>query len=200
MTSKSSRRSDRRFPRARLRLEILEDRLAPATLVDAMDVTYLDAKGNQVNIHASLPLFNAATVNSVLLFNTGSVNGDNSRSQQLQEIDLTKLGTAAEGTSLSVVPQNAPTDLADVGLINAGGIDLGLVKIQGDLGAITAGSGSSTVAAVASLVVVSIGRAVRRRRRPAGIWRALFRESSINSPWLAAWSMRMSRFRAKLVP
>jgi hypothetical protein len=157
MARKSSRRSVHQFQAVKLRLEVLEDRLAPAKLVDAMDVTYLDAAGNQVAIHTSLPLFNSATVNSVLLFDKGSVNGDNSTPQQLQKIDLAQLGTAAEGTNLSVVPQNAPTDLSDVGFINAGGIDLGTMRIQGDLGGISAGSGSSKVSAVASLTVQSMG-------------------------------------------
>src|SRR6516165_4765266 len=74
-----------------LRLQELETRLVPATLVDPMTVTFKDADGHNATVSVSRPLFDAATVNQVFTFDTGSVNGDNSVPQQLQKLNFTAL-------------------------------------------------------------------------------------------------------------
>jgi hypothetical protein len=123
-----------------VQVEELERRDAPATLVDPMTVTYQDLGGERVRVTISKPLFQAASINSVFTFNAGSVNGDNSLRQQLLKIDLT--GLAAGGVSLSVAARGGDDDHghADVGFINAAGIDLADVFVGGDLGRIDAGN------------------------------------------------------------
>ena len=126
-----------RWPGRALRpLEQLEARLAPATLVSPTTVSYRDVDGDQVRVHVSRPLFQPATINDVFHFDVGGVTGSNAVRQQLQAIDLT--GLAAAGISLSVTVNRAGggDGLADVGFIDAAGIRLGEVTIQGDLGRI----------------------------------------------------------------
>ena len=60
--------------RAFMSVTQLEMRLAPATLVSAMDVTYLDEHNQMVDVHISQPVFNAAIINEVFTFKSGSVN------------------------------------------------------------------------------------------------------------------------------
>src|SRR5205085_6255815 len=76
----------------RLCLEPLERREAPATLVSATKLTYQDVDGDNVAVTFSKPILNAGNVNSVFLFNTGTVDGSNATKQQLQEINLTGVG------------------------------------------------------------------------------------------------------------
>ena len=88
-------------------------------------------------------MFNASTINYVFTFNSGSVNGSNTSEQQLQEIDLTQLTnpSAASGASLTITVTSPGTAVpVEVGFINATGIDLGAVTVQGDLGGINAGA------------------------------------------------------------
>ena len=124
-----------RAQRNRLRVEVLESRLAPATLVNPTTVTYKDVDGDLVTVEISQPLFNSGTINNVFLFDSGSVNGNNAIPQQLQKVDLTALGSAASQLSLDVTAQAG----ANVGFINATGIDLTSVLVAGDLGKIDAG-------------------------------------------------------------
>src|SRR5438552_19013577 len=109
----------------KLQLECLELRLAPATLVSPTTLTYQDVDGDLVTVKISKPVLDPATINSVFTFDTGSVNGSNSTPQQLQRIDLTPLGAAAAGASLSITAHQSSTggnSLVNVGFINAGGI------------------------------------------------------------------------------
>jgi len=142
----------------------LEMRLAPATLVGAADVTYLDENSQQVDVHISPGVFDASTINSVFSFNSGNVNTSNPAppntvKQQLREIDLTQLAqpSAASGATLTIKVTSAGTAKPiEVGFINATGIALGAVTVQGDLGGIDAGDGVTTPG-LASLSVQSMG-------------------------------------------
>ena len=148
----------RHFPeRAVSIIEPLEARIAPATLVSPTTVTYKDGNGDTVTVAISKPLFNAAVVNKVFAFDTGSVNGDNSTAQQLQTLDLDWFGLAATGMNLSItVPQmnNGPVN---VGYINSSAINLGKVTVGGDLGRIAAGGVDFSTPALVSLTVQSLG-------------------------------------------
>src|SRR5262245_5714925 len=104
--------------RAVLRLEELEDRCVPATLVNPMTLTYQDTDGDPIRVRLSKPLLRPTNVNSVFTFDVGDVNGDNSTSQQLLAVDLT--GLRAAGVSLSI-RATAPGGEAEVGFINAAG-------------------------------------------------------------------------------
>jgi hypothetical protein len=147
--------------RAALQLEPLENRDAPATLVSATKLTYQDIDGDNVTVTLSKPLLNPGNVDSIFLFDTGNVNNVNTARQQLQTIKLTSVGAAA-GTSITTVatPSLATggDGFAALGQIDATGIDLGPVKIDGDVGRIRAGDATSTTSGVKGLTVQSLGR------------------------------------------
>jgi hypothetical protein len=104
----------------------------------------------------------SGNVNSVFKFATGSVNGDNSFTQQLQTIDLTQLGTtAATGMNIAITAKpgvGGGDGFANVGFINGTDINLGTVSVHGDLGRINAGNGTSASKGLTSLSVHSMGR------------------------------------------
>ncbi len=147
-------------------IELLEQRVAPAALVNPTTVTFTDADGDLATLKISKPLFTSANVNTVLKFDTGTVDQSNATHQQLQTIDLTQLA-GDNGISLTLSAQQAGggDGKVDVGQIKAisisgttlgTGIDLGAVKISGDLGRIDVGDASS-VLAIKSLSVGSMG-------------------------------------------
>jgi len=133
-------------------IEPLESRIAPATLVSANTVTWTDVDGDLATLHLSKDILTSSNVYSIFQFNTGSVSGSNSTQQQLEVLDLTSLGSLARHVNITVTADTRPggNGEVDIGLILAAkpdsstfqfsdGIDLGTVKIQGDLGAIYAG-------------------------------------------------------------
>jgi hypothetical protein len=148
-------------------VELLEDRIAPATLIGHNTVTYQDADGDLVTLKISKPLLTTVNVDSVLKFDTGTVSQSNAAKQQLQLVDLTQFDNAT-GLSLTVTAKKvdpAGNGRADVGYVKAGtfdgtavtdGFDLGTVSIMGDLGRIDAGD-DDTAPALAALKVLSIG-------------------------------------------
>jgi hypothetical protein len=154
-------RSRRHSP---LRFVELESRQTPATFVSPTTLTYQDVDGDNVTVKLSKPLLTSATVaGNVFTFDTGGVDGDNSHPQQFQSIDLTQLPAgSATGVSVTVTATRSPTTGGDgfaaVGLVNATGIDLGKVMIDGDLGRILAGAGSASTPALTALTIQSLGR------------------------------------------
>ena len=148
-------------PRTVLCLESLEGRDAPATLVGPTKVTYQDTDGDNVTVLFTKPILNAGNVNSVFTFDTGTVDGSNSTKQQLRSINLTGIALAA-GTTISVSAVRSPVTGGDgfaaVGQVNATGIDLGAVTIDGDLGRILAGDATTTTSGMAGLTARSMGR------------------------------------------
>jgi hypothetical protein len=151
-----------RRPRPTLRLEPLEAREVPATLVSPTTVTYQDADGDTVRVVFSRPFLTDANVNAVFSLDTGTVDGDNTVKQQLQRIDLAAVGPAAAGTSVTVTalrsPANGGDGFAAVGHIVATGIDLGAVTIDGDLGRVLAGDAATSTSGLNGLTVHSMGR------------------------------------------
>ena len=165
-------RPPRRQPhRAFMSVTQLEMRLAPATLVSPTTVTYLDEHSQRVNVQVSQPVFEQTTINQVFTFKSGSVNGSNTSPQQLQELDLTQLTnpSAASGAALTITVTSPGTaQPVEVGLINATGIDLGAVQVQGDLGRINAGDAVTTTPGLASLTVQSMGQFGTTTQPPGG--------------------------------
>ena len=108
--------------RSMLRLEQLERRDAPATLVSPTKLTYQDVDGDNVTVTLSKPIPAAVNVNNVFKFNAGIVDGKNAIMQQLQSINLTGIAAMA-GTSINVTAthgMNTPSDgQVNVGYINA---------------------------------------------------------------------------------
>ena len=148
--------------RSVLRLEPLESREVPATLVSPTTVTYQDVDGDNVTVLLSQPKLTAANVNTLFTFDVSSVNGSNTTKQQLRTIDLSSLGVAATGMAVTTTAVrstvNGGDGFAALGQINATGIDLGAVKVDGDLGRILAGDATTTTTGLASLKVHSMGR------------------------------------------
>ena len=134
-------------------IEFLEARIAPAVLISAKAVSYKDADGDLVTVKLSKAVLTDANVETVFQFNTAFAE---TAEQQLQSINLATL--ASEGISVKLVakPAGDGDGFAAVGDINSTGFALGKVKLDGDLGRITAGS--SAPIAAKSLTVVSIGR------------------------------------------
>src|SRR5262245_40128852 len=87
--------------RSLLRLEPLEPREVPATLVNASTLTFQDADGDAVRVTLSKAILTAGNVNTVFSFDTGSVDGSNTTRQQLRAIDLTSLGAGATGVGIT---------------------------------------------------------------------------------------------------
>lgn len=124
--------------------------LGADVLIQPLKITLVDVDGDLI----------------VASFNKGALDFTNLRFEtttngiRLQTLDL--LGNAAfEGASLTVKATQGPLGdgFANIGRIDATGINLGKVKIAGDLGQIIAGSGSTKKAAIASLTVESMGSA-----------------------------------------
>src|SRR5262245_22651166 len=148
--------------RARLQVESLEDRAVAATLVSPTTATYQDVDGDQVRVSFSKPILRADNVNSVFGFFPGSVDGSTTVPQQLRWIDLTHLGAAAARIAITVTAVRPPAGtgdgLAAIGHIDATGIDLGAVTIDGDLGRIVAGDATTGTVGLRGLTVQSMGR------------------------------------------
>jgi len=158
-------------------IEPLEGRIAPAILLNASTLTFIDLNGDNVAVKFSRDLFNPADPNlntnleKVFIFSAGKAHGgaadpEKDVAQQLQVIDLTKVvGTPgvpspAAGVSVTVTATkngDAGDNLTDIGAIEAGGLSLRNITIAGDLGQIDAGSSSSKVA-IKSLNVQSFGK------------------------------------------
>jgi hypothetical protein len=157
-------------------IEPLEDRIAPATILNPYTVTFQETNGDTAIVKISKPLFKSApAAGNILNFTTsdGSVEtfGGNSVGESLSQINL--LGNrAAQDMNISVkviheVGFGNPE--VDVGSILAANftvpfqvsenIDLGSIYIQGNLGYIWAGDNFSTPA-IKSLTVQSMALAV----------------------------------------
>lgn len=150
-------------------IEPLEPRIAPATLVDARTILFNEADGDLVTVKFSKDVFTGnpaaqlAKANEVFKFDAGEVAQTIDPAQQLRLIDFTKLpttftGSIANGVSLTITAEQraAGDGFADVGAIEATGISLGKVTIDGDLGQIDAG-GVNFKIGLAGLTVQSLG-------------------------------------------
>src|SRR5262245_3454507 len=99
--------------RARLHLEHLESRYAPATLLSTTQVSYQDAECDAVTLALSKPILNATTLNTIFTFNMGMVNGSNAAKQQLKRIDLSGMGPDAVGTKITTKAVKSPMNGGD---------------------------------------------------------------------------------------
>jgi hypothetical protein len=109
-------------------IEMLEGRIAPATLINATTLEYVDADGDRVTVKFSKALFDddpavlTTYINNVFKFSEGSVFLDASLDpgtpQQLQLIDLTKVPvigfgsdakSPAQGVSFTISAEKADT-------------------------------------------------------------------------------------------
>jgi hypothetical protein len=164
-------RADSVNARAIVLIERLEQRIAPATLIDAKNISFHDIDGDEVMLTASKAIFKAGTINSVLKFDNGKVNGNNDALQQLQMINLSALPAGSvKGVSLSIsaIAAGGGDGFVDVGFINAQHRDLGTVTISGDLGGLTAGDKNDDTLGLQTLIADTIGASGLATQRPNG--------------------------------
>ncbi|MGC3992071.1 MAG: hypothetical protein QM796_20735 [Chthoniobacteraceae bacterium] len=122
-------------------IELLENRIAPASLY-----TYTDVDGDQVTIKASKG-------------NLQAVGVVNLSAGQLQLLDLTDASFTGADITFKVTKVSGGDGLANVGYINASGHTLGKVVVAGDLGQINAGNNDGHGTAIQLLSVQSMGAA-----------------------------------------
>jgi hypothetical protein len=151
-------------------IELLESRIAPAVILNPTTVTYSDVDGDDVTIHISKPLFTTENLNQVLFFSDSTARLDGSLPQALSTFLVKNFGDAASGVDISITAKRSAihggNGVVDVGGIDAftsgdfDNIDLGKVRVQGDLKFIDAGDANFATPALKSLDVLSIGEAI----------------------------------------
>lgn len=122
-------------------LEALETRIAPAAVV-----TFTDIDGDIVKITASRGPLDA----SDLSFIGGGSQG------QLATLTLTDPGFSGANITFAVTRKPGGDGLAHVPHINAANVDLGVVTVKGDLGAITAGEPGNNILGIKALYAKSM--------------------------------------------
>lgn len=150
-------------------LELLESRIAPASLINHRTVIFSDVDGDDVTETFSKPFLTAASLASGFTFVDSPARADGSIPQALSRIsffDMPNWG-AATRTDISVMAVRSVSHggdgKVDVGSIDAFvhglgfGIDLGAVRVSGDLGSIDAGDESFATLGVRMLRVESWG-------------------------------------------
>lgn len=128
-------------------LERLEDRVAPAVLLNPRTVTYIDPDGDRVTVTTSKGTWDLATD---FIFAPSGVG------EQLQCIDLAGK-TEFAGARITVSAKGQGDGFAHVGQVDARNIDLAAVIIDGDLGRIEAGDTIIRTTGLGRLDVRSMG-------------------------------------------
>lgn len=130
-------------------VEPLEDRIAPASTF-----TFTDVDGDLVTISSS----KGDLANAAMTLNDMNANSGIAGSKQLAKLDISDAQFAGTNLTIAAKPQNGLGDgFVNVGWLEAGANNLGMVKIDGDLGEIDAGDGSGAVV-IKKLQVQSIGK------------------------------------------
>ncbi len=131
-------------------IEPLEARIAPAFLLSPTEVRYTDVDGDIVSVK-----FSKGQLDLQQNFTFATAG----RGEQLQAISLR--GDAAEFSDANLtitVTRRLGDGIANVGSISAAGVDLGIVRVSGDLGRIEAGDSNFATAGVDFVRVRSLGR------------------------------------------
>ena len=133
---------------------MLESRIGPAALNAAGTVlTYTDIDGDFVKVAFS----HATMAPGDFAFSPGSVNGDTTNPQSLALVNLT--GKAGAGFTLVATPHGGKGDShANVGGIAGAVTDLGSISVDGDVGILSAGSGTPGKIGLKSFTALSMGR------------------------------------------
>ena len=132
-------------------VERLEARIAPAVLVNATTLTFTDADGDFVTLAISKGTLTAAD-----FWFDGPV--DFGGRQQLRLVDFAgDLDKVGANLTITAEPEGGGNGAVNVGYINALGIDLGKVTLDGDLGRFDAGDVDLSTPAAKRLDAGSIG-------------------------------------------
>lgn len=132
--------------------DVLETRLAPATLVNPNTVIYRDQANQLVTVTISKPVFEAGTINDVFKFNQGTVNGNTNQLQRLDLLTLTDL--PAQGATLTITTE---TRLTEIGRIDATSLDLAAIKVNGFVDEVDVGDVNLNTPALDLLKVATLG-------------------------------------------
>ncbi len=130
-----------------------------ATLLKGRTATFTDVDGDRVTVTVSRGTLTAANLTLV----PAGVGA------QLALVDL--LGDPAfAGANLTVAVRRGPVGdgLANIGHIDASGVDLGTVQVKGDLGRIDAGDADTSTPGLRSLAANTMGRAGLAAQLPVG--------------------------------
>jgi hypothetical protein len=130
-------------------LESLEARIAPAAVA-----MYTDIDGDVVRVTSSKGTSEALQA----IVNAGLASHDPGQASQLHTLDFSANEDFA-GTNIKIAVRGKALGdgFANLGYLNATGIDLGSVGIKGDLGQITAGSNTAGKNALKGLTLDSMG-------------------------------------------
>lgn len=151
-------------------IERLESRIAPATLVNPTTVKFIDADGDNVTVHISKPLFTEANFQNALALSPVELFPGGDMGEYLSQFDVKEFGLAAQGLDITITAKRSATHggngRVDIGSIDAfdtgdsDSVDLGRVRVHGDLNFIDAGDANLTTPGLRSLDVASIGEQV----------------------------------------
>lgn len=147
-------------------LEPLEPRIAPAQMTGPATFEYQDVDGDLVTITFSKKV-DGFDPDTLLVFDTGGVDGSTATPQQLQRIDLAATGIKGIGVKVEVTEAHGNGQAA-VGFVNGKGLDIGKVEIDGDLGRILAGDDETKSAGLQLLRVASLGAEGTSTQEPGG--------------------------------
>lgn len=123
-----------------------------ALSADGRSATFTDVDGDRVTVRTTRGQFAADGSDFVLA----------SRTDARSQLQTLKLGPSFAGANVTISAKPGPgggNGFVNVGFLDAAGVDLGTVKISGDLGRVLAGTpgGDAKVPALKSLSVQSIG-------------------------------------------
>ncbi len=145
------------FPRF---LEPLEERIAPAVLVNASTVAFQDADGDNVTVKFSKKILTSQeVVDDVFSFTPGDTGGETLDGLDLSQLNLTAAQLNRLGVTIIATQAGGGDGFVDVGSILGAGIDMGHVVVDGALGKITAGDSNVSTSGLLSLKVNSLGLA-----------------------------------------
>jgi len=145
------------FPRF---LEPLEERIAPAVLVNASTVAFQDADGDNVTVKFSKKILTSQeVVDDVFSFTPGDTGGETLDGLDFSQLNLTPAQLNRLGVTIIATQAGGGDGFVDVGSILGGGIDMGHVVVDGALGKITAGDSKVSTSGLLSLKVNSLGLA-----------------------------------------
>ncbi len=145
------------FPRF---LEPLEERIAPAVLVNASTVAFQDADGDNVTVKFSKKILTSQeVVDDVFSFTPGDTGGETLDGLDLSQLSLTPAQLNRLGVTIIATQAGGGDGFVDVGSILGDGIDMGHVVVDGALGRITAGDSKVSTSGLLSLEVHSLGLA-----------------------------------------
>lgn len=125
----------------------------PTIAPDGRSATFTDADGDRVTLVVSKGRLDPADFTLVA---AGSGNG-----AQLLALNLSDDGAEFSGSNLALTARRTAAGgdgFVNLGYLNATGVNLGVVRVVGDLGQIDAGAGSVLVPALRSLSAQSLGR------------------------------------------